>query len=103
MYSGSSVTQLHLEILIARVPPRHHRVGCWMLVSWFLPPLSIAFLPSCLLFPHDRDEGLRRDHGNVLVVLQRQKVFIAGHDVGSLGTLSRGNHHVVIGITDHDG
>ena len=28
---------------------------------------------------------------------------IAGHNVGGLGTLSSGNHHVIIRITDHDG
>ena len=34
---------------------------------------------------------------------KRQQVFVSGHDVGGLGTMSRGNHHVIIGITDHHG
>jgi len=36
-------------------------------------------------------------------VLQRQEVFISGHDIGGLGALSSGNHHIIIRITDHYG
>ncbi len=35
--------------------------------------------------------------------MQRQEVFISGHDIGGLGALSSGNHHVIIRITDHYG
>ena len=37
------------------------------------------------------------------MVLQRQEVFISGHDVGGLAALSSSNHHVIIWITDHGG
>jgi hypothetical protein len=35
--------------------------------------------------------------------VQRQEGFIASHDVGGLRAWSRGNHHVIVRITDHDG
>ncbi len=54
-------------------------------------------------FPYDRYESLGRNHGDASVVLQRQEVFISGDNIGGLGTLSRGNYHVIIRITDHDG
>ena len=58
---------------------------------------------TLLLCPHDRDERLWCNHRDALVVLQRQEIFIAGHDGGGLSTLSRSNHQVIVRIADHDG
>ena len=52
-------------------------------------------------FPHDRYEGLRRDNGDIFVLLQCEEVTVSRDNIRGLGTLGGGKHHIIIGITNY--